>query len=837
MPRPKKHKQKFIFLLMFLVFANLSLTGCVNMVDFENSQVFNQEAIGRIGPAETLGQTISVQRTPISGIYLWIRPGSDTQEPDSQLVFRIFEGETTDRQIYAGQVPYSHITDNFPVYITFPPVDVMVGQKIYLQLESTGAPLWVYGRNEDAYPGGEAYLNGSPQNADVAFRLVYSYDVNSFLADLRRMLPILWLIIPLGLLLLIPGWLALSLSGTDRDFDLVCRLGIMLGVSLAILPVVVTWTSLFQLHWNRLTVIGIYLLLGLLTVGTALWRRRRKRSESLEIQQDNETPTAHVKSETSTLLLMGLIFLGVLVIRFAMVRDLSAPAWVDAVHHALLARIIQTNGMIPANFLPYANVQPAYYHTGFHVSLAFFGWLSGLEIADASLIFGQLLNAAIVFPVYLLAYTLTRNRTAGLVAALVTGFVTPMPAYYTSWSRYTQLAGLMILPAGFALLRPLYTSGLLDAEIVDQSLRKRLIKFWPWMILSAVTLGGLFLVHYRVAAFFICLLAADYLYSLPGNWKVVGKYLWITLPSLVITAIAGALFAAPIFLPVVGRLLPQRAAERAPETIEPNIEISFSFLTAGLGKASLIVAGVGLVVAFIRQFRVAGTLIVWTALMFFLANSEKLGLPTRGLVSNDSVVITLFLPISIAIGYLFGLIYDAIQKSTNSSGRWAVDLGFIAGGTVIAIIGARTLLPIINPTTVFFRAADRTAARWIEENLPLDTSFLINPAPWGYGIFIGSDGGYWISPLTGRLTFPPTLLYAHGNLDDVHTINSDIKQLMNILDQPDQISQFMQAHQIQYLYLGQNGGPISPQAVLQSSQFDPIYHQDGVWIFQIQSNP
>ena len=62
------------------------------------------------------------------------------------------------------------------------------------------------------------------------------------------------------------------------------------------------------------------------------------------------------------------------------------------------------------------------------------------------LILGQVLNALMIFPVYLLTNKLVKDKTAGIVAAFIIGLITVMPAYYTSWGRYTQLAGLLVLP-------------------------------------------------------------------------------------------------------------------------------------------------------------------------------------------------------------------------------------------------------------------------------------------------------------------------------------------------------------------------------------------------------
>ena len=65
---------------------------------------------------------------------------------------------------------------------------------------------------------------------------------------------------------------------------------------------------------------------------------------------------------------------------------------------------------------------------------------------QAVLLFGQMVNAATVPVAYLLAQRLTGRAWAGVLAALVTGLVSLMPAYYGNGGRYAQLAGQLILP-------------------------------------------------------------------------------------------------------------------------------------------------------------------------------------------------------------------------------------------------------------------------------------------------------------------------------------------------------------------------------------------------------
>jgi hypothetical protein len=112
-----------------------------------------------------------------------------------------------------------------------------------------------------------------------------------------------------------------------------------------------------------------------------------------------------------------------------MARDLSAPAWVDSIHHAAITRLILEKGGYPSTYAPYIDIDATEYHAGFHSVLASFQWLSGLDSPEAMLLLGQVLNALIVFAVYLLAVALTHHRSAGLGAAAIAGLFTPMPAY------------------------------------------------------------------------------------------------------------------------------------------------------------------------------------------------------------------------------------------------------------------------------------------------------------------------------------------------------------------------------------------------------------------------
>ncbi len=143
------------------------------------------------------------------------------------------------------------------------------------------------------------------------------------------------------------------------------------------------------------------------------------------------------------------LFLGILAAliawRFYQVYGLAFPPWVDAPHHVLIVRKILEAGGLPADLNPYLAV-PFFYHFGFHVLTALFAALSGAPLEKAALWMGQLLNALVSLSLYYLGRKVWPDPGRAGLAALLSGFVSQMPAYYATWGRYSLLCGLVLLP-------------------------------------------------------------------------------------------------------------------------------------------------------------------------------------------------------------------------------------------------------------------------------------------------------------------------------------------------------------------------------------------------------
>jgi hypothetical protein len=514
-----------------------------------------------------------------------------------------------------------------------------------------------------------------------------------------------------------------------------------------------------------------------------------------------------------------IVFIVTLGIRMIMVRDLATPAWVDSVHHALITRLIMTEGGYPANYLPYLNIPATDYHPGFHSIAAMFSWLSHLHLPRSLLILGQVINAMCVLSVYLLAKTLTRNTLAGVIAGSITGFLTPMPAYYTSWGRYTELTGLVIFPVVLALIQ---------ARLDDPSSRK----FGWYLSLGALASAGLFMIHYRVIVFMACLIIVYIIFSLVSERRQTrGKSREVILLVLGMAGL-GLLLVIPWIIPTVkNTLLPVLSAPVATPA-SPFTDFPWAYLTSAYGKQAMVLAALGLAWSIIKRQAVGLLLTAWVILLFVLANLDSLRLPGGGLITNLSVEIILFIPISILGGFFLSQMISSWRLAIPEqiripAGAIAVVIFVIAG-----YLGAKQLVTILNPSTLLSRQADLTAIQWVEDNIATDETIVINPFAWGYGLYAGNDGGYWLEPLSGRLTIPPPVLYGLG--PGYREISQQSQEIISLANNPTGLRDFMIAHGYQYLFTGAKGGVIPPEKLSTSGLFDLVYQQDGTWILKVK---
>jgi hypothetical protein len=510
--------------------------------------------------------------------------------------------------------------------------------------------------------------------------------------------------------------------------------------------------------------------------------------------------------------------------------------------------MIADEGMIPDSYRPYISVDTFAYHFGFHSTVAFFHWVSGMGIPQAVLVVGQILNALSVLTIYLLAHYLTKDRWAALAGALITGLLSVMPAYYVNWGRYPQLGGQVIFPVAAVL-----TIKYLGTVKLD----------YRCLILTALATTGLFLAHYRVLLFY-GLFVAVYLFG--QSWlarreprKVVnlwGRLFLVGLLSLIILAP----WLKLLITDFTARI---QQAQAQGFQLDPTYSlVTWDIITSlGLRPLLLAMAALGALWGFWRRDKYAILLAVWTVSLFALANPHVLGLPGAGLVNNGTVVMALYIPGSILAGFFLSYLGKTIVPGLEGGaapgwlgsahgaghfpslggrgqGRVGLPLGYALAVLVILVSlwGAGDMLQLLTPEKFFVTPSDLKAMAWIRDNIPQDARFAINTQFWLSYAAIGTDAGYWIPFLTGRETTLPPMLYSEGTYEYIDEVNALARATARLCENDDTLPT-LRENGVTHVYVGQRGGCLRPQMLLASPNYEAIYHQDGVWVFEIEYSP
>lgn len=801
--------------LAVLAFLVAVLSGCVSLRDPEASQEYSGDVVARLAPGKSIAQSFVSRRSGYNGMQLWLRQAGEPPAPDAVITAELYrtggEAGAASYGLLEGagpvevtQIRFAALAKSFPVTVRFPTRPDSPGQAYTMVLTVTEGEVNAFGRLEEAYPNGQLYVQDVPQNADLAFRAAYDYNLVEAAADLQRLAGDAWLALPLLLVMWVPGRLILTWFFRTRELDWGMRTALSIAVSLALIPVLMLWTGALGLRWTQA---GVILALSATAAALAilLWK--------------DHSRSVFRPPDGLDLALMA-VFIATLAVRLVMARDLAAPPWVDPVHHAVITRSIVDAGQFPDDYLPYVETDTASYHPGFHATLAVFNWLSNLEISDAMLLFGQVQNALITLAVYLAAVALTRDRLTGVLAALAAGLFSPMPAYYLSWGRYTQMAGTLILPAAMLFIQ----------DVLNQPGRRKIEPF----LFAALAAAGLFLTHYRVTAFLAVWLAAFLVAEVLRTLH--SRPVWRSLPELALTFIAigaGAILLTLPWWPALFDTLVAPALEAAPRGAARLLKIQWNLLTPAYGRPLMWLALLGLLASIIRLGWFGSTLLLWMGLLFISAGQGMVRLPLAGNVNKTSVEIFLFFPIAILAGYFVASIIQLLREALPT--RFGVIVNISAALILITLsaFGARKVAALYNPVTALGRLADRPALAWIDANLPADAAVVINPFSWGYGLYAGQDGGFWTTPASGRRTMPPPVLYGLNSRQQIRAVNQVAAGVQKAGKDPQALHDLMIQNGYRYVFLGRRGGVISPAALDSSPLFRRLYHEEGVWVFEV----
>lgn len=629
-------------------------------------------------------------------------------------------------------------------------------------------------------------------------------------------------------LYLLPGLALLEIFWCDVRLDLPMRLALALGIGVALPPLLLELAHLIRLPWQSSTV-AVYLSLALLTLAGSFYRSWRQH------------PALKLSLSWHAMLLLWLVVLAT-IMRLFVVRDLPVGLWGDSYQHTMMAQLIVDHQGLFSSWEPYAPLATFTYHFGFHANVAFFHWLTGIPVTQSVIDVGQILNAATVPMAYLLTVRLTKNRAAGVWAALLTGFLNTQPAYYVNWGRYTQLAGQVILPAVIVLW-------------MDALERER----WDWRLigLSVLMSAGLALTHYIVTIF-----AALFLI-------VYVLALWIRTPSRQtvvrllsrggVIALIALTLAAPWLANALSGYLTRNTLGFVNGAVSADRIAGYatlpSLVPVFLKWQILLAAAVGVVMALVKREWRMMLIAVWAPVLLLAVVPYVVGLPGSGIVDYFTVYIALYLPILPLAGYAIGTAQATVE-------RWHPRLiPVVMAGAVIALSvwGLTLRVGQLELQYQLFTPADAKAMEWIQSHTPRDARFLVNSFPAYAGTLIaGTDGGWWIPLLTGRQTNLPPLTYGSERgsapdfaqrtnawwarlrgrpLTDLAPVRVDVTMATAL--------QTLRESGIGYVYGGARAAPgpdgadwIDTAALkARPDLFRLMYDQDGVLIFALEKQP
>lgn len=624
------------------------------------------------------------------------------------------------------------------------------------------------------------------------------------------------------LVFFVPGYLLERSLRFSVPIPWFVRPALWLAGSISIIPIIYAWCWLIGFHLSLLMII-IPLFGASLLAGWLIWQNS---------QSSLTRDTSVWASVGSGLLVFMLTFAR----RLYEIRNDALPLWVDSVHHAVLVRVVAEQGTIPIDVRPYIPVSELPYHWGFHVVVGTILRITALDLPQTMLWSGQIINALQILTVGALAAYFWRSSVAGIVAAIVVGLVSLMPAYLVTWGRYTLLEGLLILP-------PLVIATLAGMRGAG----------WRAWLFAAILTGGLLVTHYIASVFALTLLSLLFMWHIAADnirsqdlsmVRHVVKTAW----TFGLTMIGGALFAAPWLLVLSSRIF-VRYAQNPNELRGGGSYNAFSegLLWAGQNRVLFGFAALALLLSLWRRRNAGIYLVVWPFLLLFLANPSIAGLPTLWLVTNTEVLVSLYIPVAALVGGGAALVWSMADSphdnilslsdsasSTTRSLRINSSQIILLGALILAAwAGERSLGDVINPTTRIASAADITAIDWIAANTPPDARFLTAATSWLPDAERGADGGWWVVPLAGRWSSTPPVLFTYAAPAEVAEIQQRTRALANLQagQEASTLTDIIEQNDINYIYVGDKPTSFKAEWFENNPRYERVYDHDGIRIF------
>ncbi|MDD5369447.1 MAG: hypothetical protein PHQ40_10195 [Anaerolineaceae bacterium] len=783
----------------------------------------------------TAGQTFVSKHAGLDGIAVYLAPAA---AGEGEITLRLRASPSSPSDLATARLPVTQVDGDGYYSFALPPQSDSYLKSYYLQLELQGSGSLRLGTSSaETSLDGALYQDGQPVEAQLMFN--QSYDrVQKVLGLLHQGTTWLFQLALGGLAFLLPG-LALLLwlrpAGGSR-LSAGEAAGLAGGISLALYPLLILWLDVVGLHPGAL-VPWVVIILSASYLGYRLVRgwaasHRPPRFQAVGLR----TMFTGWMASPGFWPGLALVFVCALALfaRLWAIRTLAAPLWGDAVQHTFMAQLIAEKGGLFTSWRPYAAFTGLTNQHGFSTNAAVWMWVSGQSATQAVLFFGQMANFLAVLALYPFVDRVTRgNRWAGVAAVAFAGIFSLLPGFYLNWGRYAQLAGQVILPASLWMAW----------EWLDHGKSSR-----GWLPLNALVLAGMLLCYYRMAFYYAGFLLVLFLFQMLPGWRKFARPKWSPLISWLGIGLAAGFLLLPWIIRVQGSTLAGRVEEGvtggSPLQAALADYAAWGILPTYLPWAVVALCGLAWLFSLVRKQWLISGFLFWTALLAGVRAASLLHLPGANLMQSLAVVIFVYIPAAVLLGWFFGEGLRWLAANGRATGQVAC-LALVAGVSVLGLPGQlRIARPFVFSMVTW---SDVRAMTWIEQNTPSDALFLVE----AYNVYsntapVGTDAGWWLPLLAKRLnTLPPqyTLMSEQpeqpGYLQRVITLNTTLASSRP--GSPEGLK-VLCAWNVTHVYIGQQQGEtgLDTQPEFKPADFegDPafrrVYAQDRVRIYALQ---